>query len=106
MVLTSKSSNPKRIESIIKRKIYEALNPVKLIIEDKSHLHIGHSGYKEGGQSHFKILIVSDHFLNKSKVERQRIVYKILSNEFKEDIHALSIIAITAEESNDIKYSS
>ena len=106
MVLTSKSSNPRHIENIIKRKIYEALNPVKLVIEDQSHLHRGHSGYKEGGQSHFKILIISDDFINKSKVERQRIVYKILSNEFKEDIHALSIIAITAEESNDIKYSS
>tara|TARA_Y100000817_G_C16671710_1_gene461823 strand:+ start:301 stop:567 length:267 start_codon:yes stop_codon:yes gene_type:complete len=72
------------------------LKPTSLNIIDEGHLHVGHAGAKKGG--HFKVIIISNSFNNKSSLERHRLVYEILDDLMKTEIHALSIIAKTPDE--------
>lgn len=76
---------------IIKSKLEAALAPQVLDIDDQSERHRGHAGYREGGESHFHLTIVSDAFLGKSRIDRQRLVHRALAEELKEKIHALSM---------------
>jgi BolA protein len=61
-------------------------------------LHVGHAGAKSGG--HFKLIIISEHFKNKSLIERHRIIYDALGALMKTEIHALSIKAYSPNEEN------
>jgi BolA protein len=76
------------------------LTPIYLEVTDFSEQHRGHSGYREGGETHFDVVIVSDTFSGKSRIERQKIVYKILEEEMKSKIHALTLKTLTAEEAD------
>ena len=60
-------------------------------IEDKSFLHKNHRN-NEIGKFHLKVLIQSKELSKKSKIERNRIVYKILNEEIKLYIHSLQIL--------------
>jgi len=75
------------------------LEPIELNIADVSDEHKGHSGWKEGGQTHFHITIVSDHFIDKSKLERHKIINELLFDEIKM-IHSLSLSTKTSKESD------
>ena len=75
------------------------LNPTKLDIVDESYLHKGHAGNTGGG--HFRLTITSEMFLNKSTMERHRIIYSALQDLIPKDIHALSIKAIVQSENLD-----
>ncbi len=79
-------------------KLTAALSPLRLSIVDESHKHAGHAGWREGGESHFKLEIVSDHFNGKSRVERQRMVYSALADELKDAVHALQLKTLTPSE--------
>jgi BolA protein len=76
------------------------LTPIYLEVTDFSEQHKGHSGYREGGETHFDVVIVSDIFSGKSRVERQKIVYNILEEEMKSKIHALTLKTLTADEAD------
>jgi BolA protein len=69
-----------------------------LYIEDESHLHAGHLGAATGG-GHFKLTIVAPEFEGLSKVARHRAIYAALSKHFPIEIHALTILAFTPDES-------
>ena len=86
------------IKEKITRKLNEQINIVKLIVVDESDKHKGHQGYSDIGETHFKITIVSDEFINKSKINRHKIIYNILREEMSGRIHALSINAKTPDE--------
>lgn len=75
----------------IREKLNKGLNPLHLEIVDESHMHAGHSGAPEGGESHFRIAVVSSAFVGVTRIERQRIVYKLLASELQGPVHALSI---------------
>lgn len=79
-------------------KLTAALAPQRLSIVDDSHKHEGHSGWKEGGETHFRVEIVSEHFSGKSRVERQRMVYALLSDELADTIHALQLKTLAPSE--------
>lgn len=87
-----------RIANIIEKKLTEALAPSRLELVDESALHAGHAGARPEGESHFRLLVVSDRFENRDRIERQRMVYKVLGDLMGGDIHALSIKALTADE--------
>ncbi|MDD3019992.1 MAG: BolA family transcriptional regulator [Alphaproteobacteria bacterium] len=76
----------------------DALTPFFLRVEDFSERHAGHSGYREGGGSHFDVLIVADAFENKSLTERHRIIYTLLDTEIKAGLHALKLKTLTVAE--------
>ena len=86
------------IRDALERKITEALSPEILEIVDESHLHAGHAGARPGGDSHFKVLIVSDAFDGKSRVDRQRLINGLLADEFAAGLHALSLTTLTPTE--------
>ena len=87
-----------RVANIIKEKLTEALSPIDLDVLDESHKHAGHAGSRPEGESHFNVKIVSQAFEGKSRVERPRLVYQALSEEMKQDIHALALNTMTPKE--------
>lgn len=77
----------------IERTLQEHLRPTELILTDESENHHGHAGWKEGGETHFRLHIVSEAFSGKSRVERHRLVNEILKEAFDRGLHALAIRA-------------
>jgi BolA protein len=87
-----------KISKSIEQKINLNLTPSFLNIINESNKHAGHSGNNiVGSETHFKIIIVADKFIQTSRVARHRLVYDLLVEELKE-IHALSLNAYTEEE--------
>jgi BolA protein len=82
---------------LIRSRISEALDPLRIEIADESHLHAGHAGDR-GGESHFRALVVSARFEGRTRVERQRLVYAALGDLFPSAIHALAMRTLTPEE--------
>ncbi|MEL6360019.1 MAG: BolA family protein [Pseudomonadota bacterium] len=82
----------------IETKLRDAFTPVFLQVNDKSHLHAGHAGAPEGGESHFDVIIVSDAFTQKSRIDRQRMVNATLADELAGPVHALSVKVMTEDE--------
>jgi len=86
------------VAETIERKLTEALAPQRLRIVDDSEKHKGHAGYREGGETHFRVEVVSEAFAGQSRVTRQRRVYDILSEELSTRVHALQLKTLTPEE--------
>lgn len=81
----------------IQQKLETELDAVHVEVEDESHLHAGHAGAKSGG-GHFRAVIVSDRFAGLNRLESQRLVYQVLSEEMRGEIHALSMSTLTVRE--------
>jgi len=77
----------------MREKLMISLRPTRLDVVNESHLHAGHRSSPGTGESHFRVLIVSEAFTGKSRVERHRMVNDLLSNELKNAVHALAIKA-------------
>jgi BolA protein len=75
------------------KRLNSALSPRSISLVDDSEKHRGHGGYNPAGESHFSVDVESDAFTGKSRVERQRLVYKALGELMKERVHALQIRA-------------
>lgn len=82
-----------RVTDTIRSKLQTAFQPQSLEIEDESHRHHGHAGAREGGESHFRVTIVSSAFAGMGRVERQRKVYDVLKAELAGPVHALALTA-------------
>ena len=76
----------------------QALEPLELEVVDESERHRGHAGYREGGNTHWRVAIVSPRFSGASTVQRHRMVYQALGNLMNNPIHALAITARAPEE--------
>jgi BolA family transcriptional regulator, general stress-responsive regulator len=84
---------------LIKKKLTDALAPTLLDLTDDSHKHAGHSGYKgDQAETHFSLVVVSEKFKGLSKIARHRLVYRILAEELKGQVHALAIVALAPGE--------
>jgi BolA family transcriptional regulator, general stress-responsive regulator len=86
------------VSDTIRAKLTAALAPEMLTIEDESSLHAGHAGARPEGETHFRVRIVSPVFEGASRVERQRRVYTILSDELQDRVHALALTTLTPQE--------
>jgi BolA protein len=82
----------------IRAKLTAAFAPAALDVVDESARHAGHAGARPGGESHFRIRIVSAAFAGVSRVERQRMVYSALRDELAGPVHALALTALAPEE--------
>ena len=80
-------------KGIITNKLSEAFSPESLDVSDESHLHEGHAGHRPGGETHFRVYIVSAAFEGKSRIERHRMINATLETELKGGVHALAIKA-------------
>ena len=77
----------------MKARLEAAFAPTRLDIIDDSDTHRGHAGHREGGESHFTVIIESAAFAGLGRVERQRRVNKALAEDLAGPVHALSIRA-------------
>jgi BolA protein len=77
----------------ITKKLSEAFVPESLDVVDESHLHEGHAGHRPGGETHFRVYIVSQAFDGKTRIDRHRMVNKLLASELAGPVHALALHA-------------
>ena len=73
-------------------RLVAAFKPTTLEVIDESHKHQGHAGARDG-RGHFRVTIVSSDFAGRTAIERHRMVFKVLEDLMKTDIHAMSIQA-------------
>ena len=91
---------PTPVADAIRHRLSVALAPSRLDLVDESTLHAGHAGARAEGESHFRVLIVTAMFTGKSRLERQRMVFTALADLMRSDVHALSVTALTPEETD------
>ncbi len=85
-------------KNAITQKLNEAFAPESVDVVDESHLHEGHSGHSHGGESHFRVHIVSPAFAGKSRIDRHRMINAALAAELAGSVHALAIKALAPGE--------
>ena len=85
-------------ETRMREKLMVALTPTRLDVVNESHLHEGHASSPGTGESHFRILIVSEAFAGKSRIERHRLVNDAVREELSDGVHALAIKAVAPGE--------
>lgn len=51
-----------------------------------------------GTQDHYKVIVISDEFLNKPMIKRHQVVYQTLAEPMQGPIHALTIATYTEQE--------
>ena len=81
------------IRESITEKLTEAFKPQNLRVEDESHKHEGHAGHRPGGETHFRVYIVSEAFRGKSRIDRHRMINTALARELEDGVHALALHA-------------
>lgn len=86
------------VADTIRRKLQDAFAPSELEVVDQSAKHAGHAGAREGGESHFDVVIRAAQFRGRSRVLRQRDVYAVLKQELAGPVHALSVKALAPGE--------
>ncbi len=86
------------VKDSITARLTEALRPTVLDVVDESHLHAGHAGARPGGETHFRVLVVSPAFAGVSRIERHRMVNALLDTELRGPVHALALEARAPEE--------
>ena len=75
----------------IEKKLKETFEPSFIKVIDESNLHVGHSGARPEGETHFKVIMASKRFVGLSRIDRQRMVHRVLHSELEERVHALSL---------------
>lgn len=79
------------VKDDITEKLQQAFNPTALEVIDESHHHAGHSGWREGGESHFRVRMTAAAFAEMNRVARSRAVHKALEEELAGPVHALAL---------------
>ena len=79
------------VKDEIEAALKAAFTVERLLVEDVSEAHRGHSGFREGGQTHFDLAITAPEFAGLSRVAKHRAVHSALGAELIGRIHALSL---------------
>jgi BolA protein len=82
----------------IETKLQGAFAPLGLEVRDDSERHRGHAGWREGGETHFHVTLVSRAFEGLSRLDRHRLVNGLLAEELADGVHALSLRLLTPQE--------
>tara|TARA_B100000953_G_scaffold267399_1_gene236036 strand:- start:209 stop:469 length:261 start_codon:yes stop_codon:yes gene_type:complete len=80
-----------QLSKIVKKKILAHKTIESVEIEDRSYLHKNHKS-KEAGKFHLKITIRSTVLKNKSRIDSNKFIFKIIDKELKENIHSIQIL--------------
>jgi len=80
-----------KVADTIAAKLKTGLEPSFLDVQDVSHQHAGHAGWREGGGTHFTVTIKASIFNGKSRVQQHRMVNELLADEFATGVHALEL---------------
>lgn len=79
------------VRDTIAEKLSVKFAPTHLEVIDESEKHRGHGGYREGGETHFRVRIASPEFTGKSRLAQHRAVMEALDAELKGGVHALAV---------------
>jgi BolA protein len=80
-----------RISDEIHARLSGAFAPTELTVTDESDQHRGHGGWREEGESHFRVAITSPAFATMNRIERHRAVHAALGPDLIGRIHALAL---------------
>lgn len=80
-----------QVSEEIRDRLQAAFAPDALEVLDESEQHRGHGGWREGGQTHFRVVIRSAGFGPMSRVARHRAVHAALGADLVGRIHALAL---------------
>ncbi len=86
------------VRDTITNKLNEAFSPESLEVIDESRLHVGHAGHRPGGETHFRVHIVSQAFEGKSRIDRHRMINQVLAEDLAYGVHALALSAQAPDE--------
>ncbi|MGR3700799.1 MAG: BolA family protein [Paracoccaceae bacterium] len=75
----------------IRAALVAEFSPQHLEVIDESEQHRGHSGYAEGGESHFRVVIRAPAFAVMSRLQRHRAIHAALGPQLIGRIHALAL---------------
>ncbi|KAF9049940.1 bola-like protein-domain-containing protein [Panaeolus papilionaceus] len=101
---SSSNTNPTPgpVEKSIHNKLTILLLPLSIKVSNDSWQHRHHSAMREqgstNGETHFSIQVVSNAFEKKTTMQRHRMIYAALSDEFAQGLHALSLKTQTQAE--------
>lgn len=79
------------IEAAMHEKLRAAFAPEALEVIDESEQHRGHGGWREGGATHFRVVMRASAFDGMSRVARSRAVHAVLRDELEGGVHALAL---------------
>lgn len=92
------------VAATIEQKLRAALAPSRLDILDESAQHAGHfhggqeNAHRPGGETHFRLTIVSARFEGLNRIARQRMIYELLAEEIAGGVHALAMTTTAPSE--------
>jgi BolA protein len=91
---------PEARVAAIEAVLTETFAPAEVEVVDESHRHKGHPGARDG-RGHFRVRVVTDSFAGLGSLARHRAIYAAMGELMTTDVHALSIEAMTFEETGD-----
>lgn len=88
-----------RIQTTIEHKLNQAFSPEFLEVRNESHFHAGHHHEENGhhetydgtGETHFRVIIISQKFTGLSRINRHRAINELLKDELANGVHALAL---------------
>ena len=80
----------------IEQKLGKQLELHHIEIKDFTGRHLNHK--QHDGGFHLEAVIVSDSFIDKTLIDRHKIIYAALGELLKHEIHAFSMKTLTPEE--------
>jgi BolA protein len=78
-------------------KLTRLFSPSVLEVIDESDRHRGHAGWREGGETHFRVRIATAQFDGKPRIAQHRAVMDALAPELQAGVHALAIEILRAD---------
>jgi len=79
------------VSDTLRAKLEATFTPELLEIVDESELHRGHGGWREGGETHYRLHMIAAAFSGQGRLARQRAVNRALAEELAGPVHALSM---------------
>ncbi|WEK04640.1 MAG: BolA family transcriptional regulator [Candidatus Devosia phytovorans] len=85
------------VKDTLTAKLSDRFTPAFLDVIDESMQHHGHAGWREGGETHFRVRIAANHFAGMSRVAQHRAIHEVLEADLKGRVHALAIEVLPVE---------
>jgi BolA protein len=82
------------VRDTIEQRLTADFAPQVLEVVDESHRHRGHAGWREGGETHFRVRISSSHFVGMTRLAQHRAVMQALQSQLDSGVHALAVEVI------------
>ena len=79
------------VKAELERRLRAAFLPQRLDVIDESELHHGHAGYRDGGNTHFRVVMRAERLAGLNRVAQQRLVYTAVGDLMNAPIHALAL---------------